>query len=433
MNISVFGLGYVGAVTAGCLTEKGHRVVGVDVLDKKVDAFNAGRSPIVEPGLDALLAGGRERGLLAATTDAAAAVRDTDASIVCVGTPSLESGGLNLDYVRGVTGQIAAALAAAPKPHTLIFRSTMLPGSTRSLVEGQLAGLVGGGLKVCYCPEFLREGTAVADFRDPSLAIVGTADGEPVDAGPAPEELVGPGARVLTWEGAEMIKYACNYFHALKVGFANEIGRVAKRAGVDSRAVMDAVCADTRLNISPYYMRPGNPFGGSCLPKDVNALIAHSRQNGVNMPLLEHVLPSNGAHLDLLLRLIERTGKRKVAILGLAFKADTDDLRGSPMVAVAETLIGRGYALKIYDRQLNLSELVGSNERMISQRMPHLASLLCATAGEALEGAEVVLAAQRCMTAEEIARWIAPGQHVIDINGWPELESSGAVYEGLCW
>jgi GDP-mannose 6-dehydrogenase len=407
-------------------------VTGVDVLDKKVEAFKSGKSPIVEPELDNLLKGGKSAGLLNATMDSAMAVDATDLSIICVGTPSLDSGGLNLEYVRGVTSQIRNALLASTKNHIIIFRSTMLPGSTRALVTNYLSELIAEGrLSVYYCPEFLREGTAVSDFRDPSLSVIGTFDGEP-DVSPA-MSLVGENARPMKWEDAEMIKYACNYFHALKVGFANEIGRIAKLVDVDSRSVMEAVCADTRLNISDYYMRPGNPFGGSCLPKDVKALIAHSCQAGANLPILEHVMASNEAHLRLLLQLIERSGAKKVAILGLAFKSDTDDLRSSPMVTIAETLLGRGFELKIYDRQLNLSELVGSNERMISRTMPHLADLLRSSPVEAVEDVDLVLAAHKCMTAEEIREHIGDEQQVIDINGWTELERNTKNYQGLCW
>lgn len=433
MNVSIFGLGYVGAVTAGCLAELGHAVTGVDVQSSKVDAFNSGRSPIVEPELDGLLQAARADGRLTATSDAAAAVAATEASIICVGTPSLESGRLNLDYVRKVCEQIAAALRTSGKPHVLIFRSTMLPGSTRQLVRDFLADLQAAGqVKIYYCPEFLREGTAVRDFREPSLAVVGTHDGAEPEGSEA-RQLLGGSPAVLAWEGAEAIKYSCNYFHALKVGFANEIGRLCKFLGVDGGRVMEVVCSDTRLNISPYYLKPGNPFGGSCLPKDVSALLSLARQEGLNLPLLDSTLDSNQAHLDLLLKRITARGARRIGLLGLAFKADTDDLRGSPMVAVAETLLGRGYELRIYDPNLQLSRLVGANEAEIQRRMPHLASLLCDDPREVIESSELIVASQKCVPVADLAAWARPDQAVLDVNGWRDLAGLGWQYEGLCW
>ncbi len=430
MNVSIFGLGYVGAVTAGCLTERGHRVIGADVQQTKVDAFNAGVSPIVEPELNELLASAKTKGLLSATTDAAEAVRASDVSIVCVGTPSLASGRLNLDYVRKVSEQISAAIVAKGSRHVVIFRSTMLPGSTRSMVTDFFASTP--NVAIYYCPEFLREGTAVKDFREPSLCVVGTHDGNAPATNEA-LELLGEKAEVLAWEGAELIKYSCNYFHSLKVGFANEIGRMAKFVGVDGTRVMDVVCRDEKLNISRYYMKPGNPFGGSCLPKDVSALSALARMEGVNLPLLDNVLDSNDAHLDLLIKLITSKGVRRVGLLGLAFKKDTDDLRGSPMVAVAETLLGRGYELSIYDPSLNLSRLIGRNEAEINRRMPHLASLLRDSAEEVVGESELVIASQKCVSVDALRGVVKAEQSVIDVNGWRELKALVWGYEGLCW
>lgn len=433
MKISIFGLGYVGAVTAGCLSEEGHEIIGADVQQEKVDAFNSGKSPIVEPELDALLGTAREKGLLSATTDGEQALRDTEVSIVCVGTPSHESGALNLDYVRAVGAHMGEVIKKLDRHHTIIFRSTMLPGSTRRVVEDFLKDLIEAGkVTVFFCPEFLREGVAVADFRDPSIAVVGTQTGEP----PKNEDvasILGKGFDTLSWEEAELIKYACNYFHALKVGFANEIGRVGKNVGLDSRKVMGVVCKDTRLNISSHYMMPGNPFGGSCLPKDVKALCSFARQMGVSLPLLENTMATNEVHLNKVLQLIEKTGKKNVAILGLAFKTDTDDLRGSPMVAVAETLLGRGMNLKIFDPQLNMSALIGSNAESITRRMPHLASLLCGDWKESIEGSDVIIAAQKCVPIDELKGAVTEGQHVIDINGWDDLRQLSSSYEGLCW
>ena len=433
MKVSIFGLGYVGAVTAGCLAEQGHVIIGADVQPEKVDAFNTGRSPIIEPELDDLLGTARREGRLSATTSAQDAVLGSDVSIICVGTPSLESGRLNLDFVRKVSEQIAAVLRSSGKKHVLLFRSTMLPGSTRQMVRDFLEDLrASGQVQVYYCPEFLREGTAVKDFRVPSLAVVGTHDGSPPESDEA-RQLLGGEPAVLAWEGAEMIKYSCNYFHALKVGFANEIGRLCKHLGEDGSRVMNVVCSDTRLNISSYYMRPGTPFGGSCLPKDVSALLSFARQEGISLPLLDNTLDTNHAHLDLLLKLITSKGVRRVGLLGLAFKADTDDLRGSPMVAVAETLLGRGYELRIFDPSLNLSRLIGANAAEMKRRMPHLESLLKQDVSEVIGDAELIIASQKCAPLETLAALARPGQQVIDVNGWRELRTLPWSYEGLCW
>lgn len=436
-SFAIFGLGYVGAVTAGCLAARGHPVCGVDVHPGKVAALAEGRSPIVEPGLEELIAAAVGDGRLRATTDAGEAVAGASVLMVCVGTPSLASGRLNLDHVRAVCAGIAEALTKHPHaggPRLLVLRSTMLPGSTESLVREFFAGLIAeGALEVVVCPEFLREGTAVRDFAEPSLAVVGTGDGA------APRLLAQVTAvtvvepRVMKWAAAEMIKYSCNYFHAVKVAFANEIGRLSRHLGVDGREVMAAVCADRRLNISEYYLRPGNPFGGSCLPKDVSALSALARQEGVPLPLLESVLPTNQAHLDALLAQIEAHRPRRVAILGLTFKADTDDLRGSPMVAVAETLSGRGVEIAIHDPWIDPDTLTGANERDIRQRMPHLGRLLAAGVADAVRGADVVLVAQRCTGLEHLGAALDRSQVVIDVNGWPGLDALTEHYEGSCW
>lgn len=432
MKVSVFGLGYVGAVTAGCLAARGHTVVGVDVAAAKVDELRRGKPPIIEPELEARLAEGVATGRLTATTDAAAAVAGTEVSLVCVGTPSTVSGGLDLAYVCQVTREIAGAVRAKGRPHVLVFRSTMLPGSTRAIVEDLASDLVGSGrLAVYYYPEFLREGTAVKDFEQPSLAAVGTADGGPP---PTPlAELFGAGAAAVNWETAELLKYACNAFHATKVAFANEIGRLGKGMGVDGAAVMDLLCRDTRLNVSPYYLKPGNPFGGSCLPKDVRALVHRSRLAAASVPLLESLLPSNERHLQSLLELIAASGHREIVLLGLSFKANTDDLRESAMVEVAQHCLGRGYAVRIFDPQLNLAALVGANKRVIDTRMPHLANLLQPDLASALGRSGLLVVSQRCVAITELAKQVTADHAVLDVNGWPELRQLPARYQGFCW
>ncbi len=433
MNISIFGLGYVGAVTAGCLARQGHTVVGVDVHPAKVESFNAGVPPIVEPGLEELLKTAKAKGILRATQSCEEAIAETEASIVCVGTPSKVTGALDLGFVRGVVQQIGDALRKKMKSHALILRSTMLPGSTEAITHEFLSDLTAVRLlQVFYYPEFLRESTAVADFENPSLAVVGTRDG----AKPPLEllkSLFGEKAAVVNWQTAEMVKYACNAFHATKISFANEIGRVGKQMGIDARAVMELLCQDTKLNLSPYYLKPGNPFGGSCLPKDVRALTNHARMNGVSLPMLENLLPSNERHLQSLLGLITESGQTEVCILGLSFKSNTDDLRESAMVEVAQTLLGRGFKVRIYDPALNLAALVGANKRVIDTKMPHLASLLCSDLKTALGTKGLVVAAQKCASIAELKQVISANHQVVDVNGWPELRGLPAKYEGFCW
>ena len=432
MNISIFGLGYVGAVTAGCLARQGHSIIGVDVHPQKVETLDRGESPIVEPGLAELLKEARSRKRLRATLDAADAVASSDLSLICVGTPSAISGALDLRFVRQVAEQIGNALRQTKKKHVVVFRSTMLPGSTQELVENYLGDVVTEGrLQVIYFPEFLREGTAVQDFEHPSISVIGTHEG----VAPSTElmPLFGPEARVVNWNTAEMVKYACNAFHAAKITFANEIGRLGKQMQIDSALVMSLLCQDTKLNISPYYLRPGNPFGGSCLPKDVRALTHCAHREGVRLPLIENVLSSNEQHLRAMLHLIEQSGHSEVVILGLSFKPDTDDLRESCMVEVAQTLLGRGYRVRIYDPQLNLVQLIGSNKRLIDSKMPHLASLLHSDLAMAIGAKGLILAAQRCVRVAELAKCVTPEHVILDVNGWPELKELPSAYEGFCW
>ncbi|MBK8000931.1 MAG: UDP-glucose/GDP-mannose dehydrogenase family protein [Verrucomicrobia bacterium] len=433
MNISIFGLGYVGAVTAGCLARQGHRIVGVDVHLQKVESFNAGIPPIIEPGLEDLLKTAKAKGLLRATVSCEEAINDTELSIVCVGTPSKVTGALDLSFVRGVVDQIGNALRKKTKSHALVMRSTMLPGSTQAITQELLSDLMAVRLlQVFYYPEFLRESTAVADFENPSLAVVGTRDGGKPSA-ELMKSLFGEKAAVVNWNTAEMVKYACNAFHATKITFANEIGRVGKQMGIDARAVMELLCQDTKLNLSPYYMKPGNPFGGSCLPKDVRALTNHARMNGVSLPMLDNLLPSNERHLQSLLSLITESGQSEVVILGMTFKSNTDDLRESAMVEVAQTLLGRGFKLRIYDPALNLAALVGANKRVIDSKMPHLASLLCPDLKTALGSQGLVVAAQKCAPVADLKQFITAQHHVVDVNGWPELRELPSKYEGFCW
>jgi GDP-mannose 6-dehydrogenase len=433
MNISVFGLGYVGGVTAGCLATRGHAIIGVDVHPQKVTSFDAGVPPVVEPGLEKVLQSAKRRGLLRATTSVDDAVRETELSIVCVGTPSQVNGALDLGYVKRVVREIAEVLRRLGRKHTLVLRSTILPGSTAAIVQELLQDLMAARiLEVFYYPEFLREGSALSDFEHPALAVVGTWDGCALPPGPA-QALFGHDVVVVQWAVAEMIKYACNAFHATKIAFANEMGRLGKELNLDSRLLMDIFCQDGKLNLSPYYLKPGNPFGGSCLAKDVKALTHHGHLHGLSLPVLESLLASNERHLQSLLGRIHEAGQNEVCILGLSFKSNTDDLRESPMVEVAQTLLGRGYKVRIYDPALNLGSILGANKRIIDTRMPHLASLLQSNVASAVGDRGLIIAAQACAPIAELRQAVRPEHRVLDVNGWPELRELPCPYEGFCW
>lgn len=433
-GISVFGLGYVGSVTAAALAERGCEVTGCDVAQAKVDQVNRGEAPIGEPGLDALLRAQWEAGRLRATIDAGEAVASSEISIVCVGTPSAPSGALDLQYVEAVSAQLSAAIRRKGAPHAVVFRSTMLPGSTRRLAETHFAGLETPPA-VYFFPEFLRQGSALADFRNPSLSAIGVVEAgqsvEPVAA------ILDAAAETMPVESAELLKYACNAFHAMKVVFANEIGRVGKELGIDSTAVMAALCRDTRLNLSPYYLRPGTPYGGSCLPKDVAALTHHARKLGVSVPLLDSLAESNRRHLEGLLERIERAGTKRVVLLGLAFKEGTDDLRGSAMLELAAQLLLRGYEVRVYDPAVSAANLIGANRSFAQARLPRFETLIVPRLDEAFSGGggRTLVVSKACVPAEELAACLGTGgpHHLIDVNGSREFAGLGAAYEGICW
>jgi GDP-mannose 6-dehydrogenase len=437
-RVAVFGLGYVGTVSAACLASRGHTVIGVDVSPEKVAMVAEGRTPVVEERIGDLIAEQVAAGRLTATDDAAAAVAATDLALVCVGTPSTPSGSLLTSYLEQVSDEIGAALAGRTARYTVVIRSTMLPGSCEEIVVPRLeaaSGLSAGvdfGLSVN--PEFLREGSSVRDFFDPPKTVIGELDAASGDAvARLYEGLPGPVYRVPLGV-AEMIKYADNSFHALKTGFANEMGSVCKVLGLDSHAVMEILTADTKLNISPAYLRPGFAFGGSCLPKDLRALVHRARRSDVAIPILESILPSNEGQIDRVFRTIEATGKRRVGLLGLSFKPGTDDLRESPMVALAERLLGRGFELMIHDSQVAVSRLLGANRAYVDQRIPHLSRLMATSARAVVAHAEVVVVG--AADADVIAELRnADGRILVDLVRFPgseEYEGDGR-YIGVCW
>src|SRR5436853_4722381 len=379
MRISIFGLGYVGCVSAACFARDGHEVIGVEVSPIKVEIINSGRSPIVEPGVDELIQRAVDAGKLRATMDAADAVRESDISLVCVGTPSHHNGSLDLTYIKRACQQIGEAIATKPRHHIVVMRSTMLPGTieqtvipTLEIYSGKRAGRDCG---VAINPEFLREGTSIADFNNPPFTLIGADDED--TAGPLARLYANIDAPLLTVrvKEAEMVKYACNTFHALKVTFANEIGNICKALNVDSHKVMEVFCKDTKLNLSPYYLKPGFAFGGSCLPKDLRAINYKAKELDVDVPMLDSILASNRRQVERAVEMVLATGRKNVAVLGLSFKSGTDDLRESPMVALVETLLGKGMKLAIYDRDVELARLFGANQAYIERGIPHISQL----------------------------------------------------------
>ncbi len=438
MRVAVFGLGYVGTVSAANFAADGHHVVGVDVNRDKVAAVNAGRSPIVEPGLDELLARATADGRLRATTDTMDAVRSTEVSLLCVGTPSRRNGSLDLTYLERASADVGRALATTDAYHVVIVRSTVLPGTTHQTVIPTLERTsgkdYGDGFGVSVNPEFLREGTALEDFRKPPMTLVGhnhAADAsgtialyQAIDA-----PLVSTSIRV-----AEMIKYTSNTWHALKVCFANEIGNLCKRLGVDSHEVMDIFCRDEKLNISPYYLKPGFAFGGSCLPKDVRALQYRAKEVDVELPVISQILPSNRAQIEQAVDQVLETGRKKIGILGFSFKAGTDDLRESPIVILAEALLGKGLSLSIYDRNVSLARLVGANKTYIDTQIPHLSSLLCDSIDQVIEQSEVVVVGNPSPEFTDAVTRCRADQIVLDLVRLPIYGLLlQADYRGICW
>jgi GDP-mannose 6-dehydrogenase len=438
MKLAVFGLGYVGSVTSACLARLGHEVIGVDVNRFKVDRIAAGQSPIVEAGLGDLIASSVRAGRLRATTDYAEALEGAEASIVCVGTPSAEDGSLDLSHVRRMSHKIGETLAGTNSYHVLIVRSTMLPGSVEEhvvpLVESASNLTLGESLGVCYNPEFLREGTAVDDFFHPPLTVIGAADRRAADVAQSVFRDIEASVVTTTIRTAEMVKYVSNSFHALKVCFANEIGNLCKSEGIDSHEVMRIFCQDTKLNLSPYYLTPGFAFGGSCLPKDVRAVLHRLRQRGLESPVLESILPSNAQQIGNALTAIEKLRRKKLGIFGLSFKAETDDLRESPIIKVVESLVGKGYDLRVYDPNVEVSRIIGANKRFLEEEVPYLPLILKPTLEDVLDWAEVLVVANKSAEYTTIPSRLRPDQALVDlVRILPVPNGTPGKYVGLCW
>lgn len=412
MNVSIFGLGYVGSVTAACLADKGHRVIGVEVNPEKLALFQAGKCPLFEPGLAELLAKVHAAGTFTATGSAAEAVLGSELSFICVGTPSKKGGQADLTHVEHVCREIGEAVQAKKAPHTVVVRSTMLPGNIEGIVAPRLAGN-----RVVANPEFMREGSAIRDFYEPPFIVIG--EPRPGD-GDLLAELYrcveAPQVRVSI-RAAEAIKFACNAFHALKITFANEIGQFCQAHGIDSHEVMDVFCRDTRLNVSKAYLRPGMAYGGSCLPKDLRALVSRARERDLELPMLEAVARSNAMQIQRTIEQITELGHREVGLLGLSFKAGTDDLRESPVVTIAETLLGKGYKLLIHDSEVELTRLTGANQLFLEQKLPHINSLLVNSLEQVIAGSRTLVVCKRHFDYEQLPAQISAQHRVFDLIG----------------
>jgi GDP-mannose 6-dehydrogenase len=437
MKLSVFGLGYVGCVSAACFAKEGHEVIGVDVNPIKVEIINSGRSPIVEPGIEELINKAVKENRLRATQDAGDAIANSDVSLVCIGTPGNHNGSLDLTHIKSACRQIGEALAQINRFHIVVIRSTMLPGTieqtvvpTLEVYSGKRAGRDFG---VAINPEFLREGTSIQDFNNPPFTLIGADDED--TSGPLQQlyhRIEAPMIAIRIKE-AEMVKYACNAFHALKVTFANEIGSISKALGVDSHKVMDVFCKDTKLNLSPYYLKPGFAFGGSCLPKDLRAINYKAKELDVEVPMLNSILASNRQQVERAVDAVLQTGRKTVGVLGLSFKSGTDDLRESPMVTLIETLIGKGLKLAIYDRDVELARLFGANKEYIEREIPHISNLMRPALEEVIDASEVIIIGKREDEFRVLSDKMNNGRVIIDLVRLFDVEDNRKQYQGICW
>jgi len=437
LRISIFGMGYVGTVSAGCLARDGHEVIGIDPIDTKVNLINAGYTPIVEAEIGEIVAEAVRTKSLRAMSDQNRAVRETDLSFICVGTPSQVNGNLDLTYIRRVCEQLGQAIKHKAERHTIVIRSTVLPGTMRQMIipvleehSGKKAGVDFG---LCNNPEFLREGSAVRDFYTPPKTIIGELD--QVSGDLLSELYAGLDAPMIRTdiETAEMVKYVDNCWHALKIGFANEIGNVCKALSIDAHKVMNIFCQDKKLNISSAYLEPGFAFGGSCLPKDLRALAYTAKMQDLDLPILTSILPSNEVQVSRGLQLIMAKGHRRVGVLGFSFKAGTDDLRESPIIEVIERLLGKGYDLRIYDKNVKIASLVGANRDFILNRIPHISRLMVDHVDAVLEHGQTIVIGNKDLDFRQVPSQLRDGQTLVDFVRISDQRSENGKYDGICW
>jgi GDP-mannose 6-dehydrogenase len=437
VRLSVFGLGYVGCVSAACFAEDGNDVTGVDVNPTKVEIINSGKTPIIEEGINELIGKVVAAGRLRATTDSARAVHDSDLSLICVGTPSNQNGSLHLRHVEQVCREIGAALKTKAQRHIVVIRSTMLPGTIQNTVipalEATSGKKAGTDFGICINPEFLREGSSLKDFHNPPFTLIGADDEETTSAVRGLYANINAPVFVTSLKTAEMVKYVCNCFHALKVSFANEIGNICKALEIDSHEVMHVFCQDTKLNLSPYYLKPGFAFGGSCLPKDLRAINYKAKELDVEVPVLSAILPSNRLQVERAVEMVRQSGKSRVGVLGFSFKAGTDDLRESPMVTLIETLIGKGFELSIYDRDVSLARLVGANKEYIEREIPHISKLMRDTIDAVLADSEIIIIGNQAEEFRSVGERLRPNQQLIDLVRLFGDRTSSENYQGICW
>ncbi|HSE31987.1 MAG TPA: UDP-glucose/GDP-mannose dehydrogenase family protein [Pyrinomonadaceae bacterium] len=436
MRLSVFGLGYVGCVSAACLAEAGNEVIGVDVNPTKVEIINGGNSPIIEAGINELIAKVVEAGSLSATTDSAHAIGESELSLVCVGTPSNQNGSLHLRHIEQVCSEIGTALKTKRDRHIVVIRSTMLPGTIQNTVVPILEQTSGKkaviDFGICINPEFLREGSSLKDYHSPPFTLIGADDKDTISAVRSLYANIDAPVFETSLKTAEMVKYVCNCFHALKVSFANEIGNICKALDIDSHEVMDVFCQDTKLNLSPYYLKPGFAFGGSCLPKDLRAINYKAKELDVEVPVLSAILPSNRLQIERAVEMVVRSGKKRIGVLGFSFKAGTDDLRESPIVTLIETLIGKGFELALYDRHVSVAKLVGANKEYIEREIPHISKLMRSTVDGVLNDSDVVIIGNQAAEFRIVAERLRSDQQLIDLVRLFD-HTSTENYHGICW
>jgi GDP-mannose 6-dehydrogenase len=438
MNISIFGLGYVGAVSLACLARDGHAVIGVDIDPSKLDLIRQGRTPIIETGMRELMETVVSSGRVQVTTDATAALRDSQVSFICVGTPSRQNGSQDLSALERLCVELGAALRAKAAYHVFVVRSTVLPGTVEEtvgpLIERHSGRIRGRDFDVCFQPEFLREGSSIRDYDNPPFTVVGT---DSTRAAAMIQEIFAElqcEFKVCSVRTAEMLKYVCNAFHALKITFANEVGRISQALDVDSHEVMDLVCQDTQLNISRAYLKPGFAYGGSCLPKDLRALQHAAMRTDVAIPMLSALSRSNELHIDHAMDLVLASGSKTVGMLGLSFKSGTDDLRESPFVVMAERFIGKGLKLNIYDPEVSIARLVGANRRYIEEVIPHISSLMCEDPRLVIDDAQVLVVGLRSdAVLRGLREHCRPDHFIVDMINLPDRAMLKGTYRGVCW